>query len=81
VLQNLSENIRECYRHAEDCERLATKQTDPDLRKDFLDTAERWLKLAHSYEFTERLVRFLPSPPPQAREPSDARPETRQTGL
>lgn len=46
-----SEQIRECYRHAEACEREAAAQTDPLLRKDFLDTAARWVKLARSFEF------------------------------
>jgi hypothetical protein len=58
VLENLSEKIRECYRHAEDCERQGKIQPDLALRKDFFDTAERWIKLAHSYESTERLQRF-----------------------
>jgi hypothetical protein len=58
VLDNLSEKIRECYRHAEDCERRAKEQCDPALRQDFLDTARRWTVLARSYEFTDRLSRF-----------------------
>ena len=29
MLKNLSEEIRECYRHAEDCARKAAAQTDP----------------------------------------------------
>lgn len=58
MLDNLSEKIRECYRHAEDCERRAQLQTDPGLRQDFLNTAAHWLKLAQSYEFAERLQRF-----------------------
>jgi hypothetical protein len=43
--------IREYYRHADVCEREAAAQTDPALRKDFLDTAARWVKLAKSCEF------------------------------
>jgi hypothetical protein len=62
LLENLSEKIRECYQHAEDCERQAKIQTDPALRQDFLDSAARWIKLAHSYEFTERLTRFTLKP-------------------
>jgi hypothetical protein len=46
----MSERIRECYRHAEDCERQAAAQTDPALRKSFLDTAASWVKLAKTYE-------------------------------
>jgi hypothetical protein len=62
VLDNLSDKIRECHAHAEECERRAREQTDPALRQDFHDTAQRWLKLAASYEFTERLQRFTFKP-------------------
>jgi hypothetical protein len=64
VLDNVSEKIRECYRHADDCERQAAAQSSPSLRQDFLDTAERWLKLARSYELSERLTRFTFKPRP-----------------
>jgi predicted DNA-binding transcriptional regulator len=57
-----SEKIRECYRHAEVCKREAAAQTDPVLRKGFLDTAAGWVKLAQSYEFEERLTRFTFKP-------------------
>ncbi|HEY2533480.1 MAG TPA: hypothetical protein VGJ20_37045 [Xanthobacteraceae bacterium] len=57
VLDNLREKIRECYLHVEACEREAAAQTDPALRKDFLDTAARWLKRAQRYEFEQRLTR------------------------
>lgn len=62
MLENLSESIRECYRRAEDCERQAALQIDPALRDDFLDTARRWIKLAQSYELTERIGRFTFKP-------------------
>ena len=62
MLDNLSDKIRECHRHAADCERQASLQTDPGLRQDFLDTAEHWLKLAQSYEFSEQLQRFTFKP-------------------
>jgi hypothetical protein len=58
VLNNLSEEIRECYRHAEDCARKATAHTDPQTKADFLELEQRWLFLARSYEFTERLTDF-----------------------
>jgi uncharacterized protein Yka (UPF0111/DUF47 family) len=58
MLKNLSEEIRECLRHAEDCARKAAAQIDPNLKKDFLDLEQRWLVLARSYEFTERLGDF-----------------------
>ena len=56
VLNNLGEEIRECYRHAEDCALKAIAHTDPQLKQDFLDLEQRWLFLARSYEFSERLT-------------------------
>ena len=61
VLNNVSEQIRECYRHAEDCARKAAAQTDPELNASFLDLERRWLVLARSYDFTERLNSFTES--------------------
>ena len=58
MLRNLSEEICECYRHAEDCARKAAGQSCQKLRQDFLDLEQRWLSLARSYEFTERLTDF-----------------------
>jgi hypothetical protein len=58
MLKNLTEEIRECYRHAGDCARQAAAQNDPTLKQDFLDTEQRWLFLARSYEFTDRLTDF-----------------------
>jgi hypothetical protein len=43
MLNNLSEQIRECYRHAEDCAQKAAVETDPGLREDFLRLEKRWL--------------------------------------
>jgi hypothetical protein len=56
VLSNLSEEIRECYRHAEDCALKASAQLDPKRKQDFLDLQQRWLFLARSYKFAERLT-------------------------
>lgn len=58
MLENVSQQIRECYEHAEDCARKAAVQTDPGLRQDFLDMERRWLTLARSYEFTDRVSDF-----------------------
>jgi hypothetical protein len=55
MLNNLSEQIRDCYRHAQDCARKAAEQSDPDLKQDFLELEESWLFLARSFEFNERL--------------------------
>ncbi|MGC2080730.1 MAG: hypothetical protein WA728_32895 [Xanthobacteraceae bacterium] len=48
--------ICECYRHAEDCALKATAHTDAQQKQCFLDLEQRWLFLARSYEFSERLT-------------------------
>jgi hypothetical protein len=58
MLNNLSEQVRECLQHAEDCARRAAAQTDAKVKRDFLDLERRWLSLARSYEFCERLGDF-----------------------
>ena len=58
MLNNLSEHVRECLKHAEDCARQADAQTCPKRKADFLDLERRWLRLARSYEFTEQLGDF-----------------------
>jgi hypothetical protein len=60
VIDNLSKKIRECYRHARDCEREAAAQTDLALRKSFLDTAAGWVKLAQRYEVEGAMQPFAP---------------------
>ncbi len=63
VLQNISEQIRECLAHAEDCARRAVLETDSQLRRDFLDMEQRWLSLAQSMEVAERLIAFTKNAP------------------
>ena len=58
MLQNLSEEIRECYHRAEECKRLAEGALTESGKADFLDMERRWLALARSYEFAERLSSF-----------------------
>jgi hypothetical protein len=45
MLESLSDKVRECLRHAEDCVQQATSQTDPKLRQHFLILGACWLKL------------------------------------
>ena len=58
MLNNLSKKVRECLEHAEHCARQAAAQTRPERKVDFLDLERRWLALARSYDFTERLDNF-----------------------
>jgi hypothetical protein len=58
MLANLSEQIRDCLEHAEECARKAANQRDPELRNDFLQLEKRWRELARSYEFSAALNSF-----------------------
>ena len=51
----MSEQIRECYVHADQCARHAKEVRDPALREAFLDCERRWRKFARSYEISERI--------------------------
>jgi hypothetical protein len=59
MLKDLSEEIRECLHHAEDCARQAVDQTDPKLKEVFLEMERRWMFLARSHEFTDRPDDFI----------------------
>jgi chromosome segregation ATPase len=58
MLQNLSIEIRECLQRAEECKRQSKTALTASAVKEYLEMEQRWLSLAHSYEFTERLSRF-----------------------
>jgi hypothetical protein len=58
VLLKLSEEISDCYRHAQMAQERANAASDLAEKADWLFLAQRWLFLAHSYEFSERLSRF-----------------------
>ena len=51
----LSEQARECRLYADHCAAKAGRQTDPKLHQVYLHMQQRWLSLACSYEFAERL--------------------------
>jgi len=51
MLQNLSEEIRECLRRAEECKRLSKTALTPSAIKDYLQMERRWLALARSLNF------------------------------
>jgi hypothetical protein len=58
VLQNLSKDIRECYRRGEEYRRLAQTALSELVKAEFLEMERRWLSLARSYEVKERLSQF-----------------------
>jgi hypothetical protein len=65
--KKLSDNIRDCYRHAEHCGHRASEQNDPLLRQDFLDCERRWLLLARGYELAQRMEALSKGLPPGKR--------------
>lgn len=58
MLQKLTEEIAECYGHASECRERRERAFDSATKTDFLNMERRWLSLAHSYEFAERLSDF-----------------------
>jgi hypothetical protein len=52
---SVSREASECRLYAEHCADKARLQSDPQLGQCFLEMQQRWLSLARSYEFTERL--------------------------
>lgn len=58
MLNNLSEQLREYQRHAELCAWRASVQTDSQLKDVYLEMEQRWLMLARSHEFAQRLDDF-----------------------
>ena len=58
MLQNLSKEIRECLRRAEECKGLSKTTLTASAISDYLEMEQRWLALARSYEFAERLSNF-----------------------
>jgi CheY-like chemotaxis protein len=58
MLHPLSENIRLCYERAAEARERAEETLDPKAKADFLTMEKRWLLLARSYQFGERLDDF-----------------------
>jgi two-component sensor histidine kinase/PAS domain-containing protein len=63
VLQQLSEQVRECHRRAADARAQAEASADPALKRSFLDLEDRWVFLARSHMFTESLQDFADQQP------------------
>ena len=55
MLQRLTDDIRECYLRADECRRHADEAVDPPRKQLYLDMERRWLLLARSRAFAERL--------------------------
>jgi PAS domain S-box-containing protein len=67
LLKHLSDQVRLCYERAAEAKERADEMFDPEAKIDFLKMERRWLLLAHSYEFGERLDDFTQESARQAR--------------
>ncbi|HEV3188853.1 MAG TPA: hypothetical protein VGY54_00075 [Polyangiaceae bacterium] len=58
MLNKLTEQIRECLGHAEECARKAAAQSNVSLKEDFLNLEKNWRSLAQSIQLSDRLTDF-----------------------
>jgi hypothetical protein len=59
MLNKLTEQVRECLEHSEDCARKAAAQPDgSSLKEDFLNLEKNWRSLAQSIQLSARLTDF-----------------------
>jgi hypothetical protein len=70
MLNKLTEQVRECLDHAEDCVRKAAAQPDGSpLKQDYLHLEKNWRSLARSIQVGERLTDFTNKSKLKASEP------------
>ncbi|MGC2076260.1 MAG: PAS domain S-box protein [Xanthobacteraceae bacterium] len=58
MLEQFSDQVRECYDCAAEAKARADTTNDPALKAEFLDAERRWLCLARSFGFAESLQDF-----------------------
>ena len=58
MLKPSNPKARRCYEHSVEARQRALQAKTTTERDDFLAIEKSWLKLAESYEFSERLDRF-----------------------
>ena len=68
MLNNLGDAVRECLRRAEACHRQAKTALNAHAIEHFLKMEQRWLFLAQSRQFAERIQRFLQAQPRRKKE-------------
>jgi hypothetical protein len=59
MLSGLSEVVAACYRRAAECRELADRSVKEKDRAFYLEREQAWLRLAQSYQFSERLDRAI----------------------
>src|SRR5215510_10679050 len=69
MLRALSEQIRACHERAVEARRKAETALDPERKAEFLEMEKRWLALARSYAFAERVEDFTAAISSRRRKP------------
>jgi uncharacterized protein with PIN domain len=59
MLYDLSEQVAHCYRRAAECKERAEQSDDPGSKEFYVERENAWLKLARSFELSERIDRVL----------------------
>jgi len=59
MLRRIGPRQQECLSRAIHCRELAQFTTDPKSRAEYLKMERSWLRLADSYQFSERLDLFV----------------------
>jgi len=59
MLSGLSEVVADCYRRAAECRELADRSGNEKDRAFYLEREQSWVRLALSYQFSERLGRTI----------------------
>jgi len=62
MLTRPSVDAAECLQRAADCELQAERAPDPAAKQAFRDLSARWRRIAETYEYIERVDRFLALP-------------------
>jgi uncharacterized protein with PIN domain len=55
MLNNPSKQVAHCYWRAAECSERALVCADPDLKAFYLEREKSWLRLARSYQLSERI--------------------------
>ena len=63
MLQSLNVNISMCLERADQAREQAAQAVSDEDRAFWLDMAQTWQDLIDSYEFQQRLNRFVDTPP------------------
>ena len=59
MLQALNVHVADCLARAAEAQRRTVECLDPTAKADFMAIAARWVRLAESYQFIERVELFL----------------------